>query len=276
MPLSPATRRGTTVVELLIALGLVLVLTLIVGSVLRRTQDTYRAAAQRMDRRQSLRIAATFLPAELRELDAPDGDIVAMSPTAVTVRAPRQFAVLCRAQPAGPPGLATLVVAARPRYGLREFAADTDSLWVLSELLTWVPGDVVSLGSGSCADGSAGRQLTVALTATDRLPLGTPVLGFETVTYRLYRSSSDGRWYVGQQTTTDLQPVLGPVPSDGLSFTYLDSSGAVTTVPAQVSLIEVRVRAATIEPIRDVSGRLGRPVDSVVTVIALRNNRHGE
>jgi hypothetical protein len=99
------------------------------------------------------------------------------------------------------------------------------------------------------------------------------VLGFETLTYRLYRSSEDGRWYVGQQVGADLQPVLGPVTRDGLAFTYFDSIGAVTDQPNRVSLVEVRVRAPTMEPVRSSAGRLGTPVDSVVLAVALRNNR---
>lgn len=108
---------------------------------------------------------------------------------------------------------------------------------------------------------------------TGMIPLGAPVLGFETVTYRLYRSGEDGRWYVGMKTAVDLQPVLGPVTSDGLALAYYDSSGAVTAEPSQVSMIEVRVRAETPRPIRRSSGRLERSVDSLVTVVSLRNNR---
>ena len=102
---------------------------------------------------------------------------------------------------------------------------------------------------------------------------GAPVRGFETVGYRLYRSSEDGRWYVGLQSGSDLQPVLGPVTTDGLAFRYLDSSGAATALPSRVAMIEVRVRARTQAPIRDGRGRLGQPVDSVVSLVSLRNNR---
>jgi hypothetical protein len=273
-------RRGTTVVELVVALGLFGILSLAVVGVLRRTEDAYRAQTQRIDRRQSLRVAAAFLPAELRELDARDGDLIAMQPTAITIRAPRQFGVLCRVPALGPAGVATLVLRNAPSYGLRDFDADTDSLWLLSEGISaapaddrWVEGDVVSVGSAPCADGRAGRRVTTALGPGDGFALGAPVLGFEVITYRLYRSSEDGRWYIGQQTATDFQPVLGPVTTNGLALAYFDSSGSVTTDPSRVSVIEVRVRAATIEPIRDGGGRLGRPVDSLVTVVALRNNR---
>ena len=66
---------------------------------------------------------------------------------------------------------------------------------------------------------------------------------------------------------------LSPVTPNGLALTYLDSTGIVTGDPASVRLIDVRVRAATVEPIRDAGGRLSQPVDSLVTLVALRNNR---
>jgi hypothetical protein len=74
------------------------------------------------------------------------------------------------------------------------------------------------------------------------------------------------------KTATDLQPLLGPVTSDGLAFAYFDSSGAVTTDPTRVSLIEIRVRTEAVQPVRR-AGRLERQVDSLVTLVALRNNR---
>lgn len=265
-------RRGTTLVELLVALGLLGVVSLAVVGVLVRTQRAYRALTAQIDRRQSLRAAAALLPTELRELDAADGDLVALAPTAITIRAPRELAVLCRDLVAGLPGPAALTLRGTPRYGLRDADPDTDSLWILSPEPRWVLADVTSVGSAPCADGSSGRRVTVTLPSAEAFPIGSPLLVFEDVTYRLYRSSEDGRWYIGQGTATDFQPVIGPVTATGLSLAYFDSTGAATTDGRRVRLIEVRVRAATNEPIRDATGRLGKPVDSVVTLVALRNN----
>ncbi|HTH63113.1 MAG TPA: prepilin-type N-terminal cleavage/methylation domain-containing protein [Gemmatimonadales bacterium] len=269
------TRRGVTLTELLVALVLFGVLSLAVVGVMRSTLTGYRATVQGIDRRQNLRIAAAFLPAELRELDAADGDLVAMQPTAITLRAARQLGALCRDQPAGPAGSASLVLSDALRYGLRNFDPAGDSLWILAgaDDDRWVRGGVTALGAAPCTDGRPGLRLGVALPATDGFAFGTPVLGFETVTYKLYRSSEDGRWYVGEQEGASLQPLLGPVTPNGLSFAYLDSTGTPTTDPTRVRLIEVRVRAVTVEPIRDASGHLVKPVDSLVTLVALRNNR---
>jgi prepilin-type N-terminal cleavage/methylation domain-containing protein len=271
----PLIRRGVTVVELLVALVLFGVCSTVVAGVMRRFLGGYRATVQSIDRRQNLRIAAAFLPTELRTLDATDGDIVRMTRTAVMIRAPRVFGVLCRDQPAGVTGAVVLVLSDALRYGVRNIDPDGDSLWILAAGGDdrWVRAGVTSIGAGPCADGAPGIRLDVTLPTVDGFPRGTPVLGFETVTYRLYRSSEDGRWYVGEQTGASLQPLLGPVTPDGLALSYLDSAGAVTSDPTLVRLIDVRVRAATVEPIRDASGSLGQPVDSLVTLVALRNNR---
>jgi prepilin-type N-terminal cleavage/methylation domain-containing protein len=272
----PLTPRGATLPELLIALTLLGIIAATVAGVLRRTQDAYRAQTLTIDRAQNLRVASAFLPAELRELDATDGDIEAMAPTAITIRAPRQLALLCRPpRSAGLPGVVALTVRDSPRYGMRDFNPRTDSLWALRADAdsgdAWALGSITAVSTDSCPGGQPGRRLTVALDA--EIASGAPILGFETLTYRLYRSSEDGRWYVGQQVGADLQPVLGPVTRDGLAFAYFDSSGALTDQPNRVSLVEVRVRAPTMEPVRSAGGRLGIQVDSVIVAVALRNNR---
>jgi hypothetical protein len=248
-----------------------------VVGLLRDSQRAYRAQTQRIDVRQNLRIAAALLPIELRELDAAGGDLVAMGPSAITIRAQRQLAVLCRPARAGsgPNGI-TFVVRDAPVSGVRDLRP-ADSVLVFSDGDAstpdddgWATGAIGTLATDTCPDGRAGRRIAATLRAAAGRPpgfwgigTGAPVLGFESLSYRLYRSSEDGRWYVGQQSGGDLQPVLGPVTSDGLSLTYLDSSGATTTDATRVAMIQVRVRART----------SGGVLDSVTTLVWLRNNR---
>jgi len=279
------TRRGFTLPEFLVALALLGALGAAALTLMRGTGDVTRAQAQMIDVRQNLRIAAAFLPIELRELDAADGDLVAMGRAAITIRAQRRLAVLCRPPLAGPtPGSLILTVRGVPSAGIRDFNPAVDSVLVFADGDPgtpdddgWAVGSFGSLASDPCPDGSPGRRFPVLLRPAPAgewgITNGAPVQGFETVTYRLYRSSEDGRWYVGQQTAADLQPVLGPVTSDGLAFSYLDSSGAVTTEPSRVALIDVRVSANTRRRIRDTRGALWQPVDSLRVVVWLRNNR---
>ncbi len=78
-------RRGFTLPELLVSLTLVGVLGAAVVGLLRGTQDAYRAESQQIDVRQNLRIAAALLPGELKELNAVDGDLVAMGAAALVI-----------------------------------------------------------------------------------------------------------------------------------------------------------------------------------------------
>lgn len=281
------TSRGVSLVEVLVALTLSGLLAAAAAGVLRHTQNFYRAATQEIDVSQSLRVAGAFLPAELRELDAVDGDVVAMTPTAVTIRAARQLAALCRPpSPGDAPGSVHLTLRTPAFSQLRDLNPATDSLWVFREgdPLSpddddWVVAAITALEPDTCPDGGAGRRVTAVPRFAPgqsldegQVAAGAPVLGFETVTYRLYRSSADRRWYVGMETSSDLQPVLGPVTDDGLVFTYLDSTGAAAAQAARVRAIEFRVRARTVEAIRTRDGRLDRPLDSLVAVVFLRNN----
>lgn len=282
------TQQGVSLTELLVALTITGIVTAGALGVVRHVQDASRKEALEIERARTLRIAAALLPAELRELDAADGDLVAMAPDALTIRAPRALGALCRAPRfESIPLRAVLTLRDSPRFGLRDFTPGADSLWIYYEgdAATraddgWLRASLDSLVPDLCPGGHAGVRAAVGLgpaagqrLAVGTIPAGAPVLSFETVTYRLYRSSSDGRWYIGLETGEggNLQPILGPVTRAGLGFTYLDSAGAPTADPARVALIELRVRAATVEPVRMADGRLAATLDSLVAVVALRN-----
>jgi hypothetical protein len=156
---------------------------------------------------------------------------------------------------------------------VRDFDPEVDSLLIHVDGDAWVPAGLSAEGGGTCADGAPGRVLTVHLPAQQgSTALGAPIRGFEIVTYRLYRAS-DGLWHIGllDRAGGTIQPLIGPVAPDGFELTYYDSAGAGTSLPERVSVIELKVRAGTVEPVR-AAGALVRPLDSVVVVVALRNN----
>ena len=241
---------------------------------LASNQRIYQSQTQLIDRRQSIRAAEAILPAELRELDATDGDIIAFSPTSITLRAMRQLGFVCAAPR---PDMARVAIRASPLFGLRDFDPETDSLLVYApgeDDGGWVPGPLSSIGGGTCDDGSSARLLGTTLAASAGAAMGAPVRGFEVVTYRLYRAS-DGQWQIGLATGRGgaIQPLIGPVTPAGLELIYRDASGVPVADPVRVAVIEIRLRAPTNQPIRRAGGGLERPVDSTVVVVALRNNR---
>ncbi len=288
------TRRGFTLVELLVALVLLGLITAGIYRVLVNNQRIYQAQTQRIDLQQNIRAGVTLLPAELRELDAADGDLVAMSATSITVRASRQLAIICSLPVVGVPvgGVAPVTMAIRvdPFYNLRDFNTATDSVFVYYEGNQgstdddgWVRGNIRAIANLNCEDGTAGRQLVTSLLfgvnqipATGNIQRGSPVRGYETVTYSVYQAA-DNRWYLGYQSTTGAgvrQPLIGPLlDANGVTFDYFNVNGAVTAVPAQVAQIQITLRAQTAQPVRTGAGPQRFVTDSVVTRVSLRNNR---
>ncbi|MGH7645765.1 MAG: PulJ/GspJ family protein [Gemmatimonadales bacterium] len=280
-------RRGLTLVELLVAMALLGVVSTGIYGVLVSSQRTSHAQAQRIDLQQNLRAAASLLPAELRELDASEGDIAALSPTSMTIRAMRQLAIVCR-RPALGGALSGVgfVVRAAPFFGSRDFNPATDSLLIYYEGDEgtrqddgWVLARLTAVGAQNCGDGTPGRRLTANLLMPPPqwnlpgvVPNGAPVRGFEWVTYRVYQAA-DAQWYLGLQSGGDTQPLVGPLSGGtGLTFTYYDSAGVVTGNPAHVAEIEIVIRGITAQPIHH-AGSLSTTADSLVTRVALRNNR---
>ena len=88
-------RRGFTTVELMVVLVIGGVIAAAIGSVLRRQQRFFTNAATLVQRRGSLRDATAILPAEVRALAPPDGDIIAFSDSALEMHATIGAAVAC-------------------------------------------------------------------------------------------------------------------------------------------------------------------------------------
>ena len=260
-------RGGFSLAEVLVALALLGIVAVGAGRLLLTEQRSYREIGQRADLADNLRAAADILAADLWSLDAVDGDILALGPDSIRIRAERRFAVVCR-------GLAgALTFRSSLAFGVRDFRAG-------DSILVYVPGDSIwSVGAvttgpapAACPDSAPGERIDVSLAGS--VPsAGTPVRGFEIVTYRLYRAS-DGAYYLGVRDAGGLQPLAGPLTADGLRLGFVDSAGAFAGDPRGTFAIRIRVRALSAEPVF----RRGRSVtldDSVVVWVTLRNNRRG-
>jgi prepilin-type N-terminal cleavage/methylation domain-containing protein len=293
--MSLLTRRGFTLVELMIAIVLLGIVSAALYKVLLNNQRTFAAQTQRIDLQQNIRAAATILPAEFRELDAADGDIRAMSATSITIRAMRQMAIICTA-PVLPSGATmTFTVRQAPFFGNRQTFIAGDSILIFYDGNPgtraddrWVLGAVtVAPTNLNCPDPTPpGPQPGFLVTAAPTWPAapfnvagaitaGAPVRGFSTVMYSLWQSPSDNQYYLAQTTSGSTQPLIGPLTgANGLSFVYYDSTGTTQTAAlALVRMIEIRVRGRTAQVIRQANDpALAYKTDSVIARVALRNN----
>ena len=286
-------RRGFTLVELLVALALLGIVSAALYRVLVNNQRLYMAQTQRIDLSQNIRAASAILPAEFRELDASEGDILAMSSDSLYIRAMRWLGFLCnRPDLAAINNVSLIVRGGAPGtqlfFGSRQIN-QSDELFIyydgnqasrLDDF--WAIGLLIAAPNGqNCDDGTNGQRLLANVNllglgppVTGAITFGAPVRGWERVTYKLYQAG-DGLWYIGfRPFGQTMQPLIGPVLPNGLTLQYYDVNGNVTAIRNQVARIDITVRARTTAAVRDGGQAAARvAVDSVVTSVALRNNR---
>ncbi len=281
-----APHRGFTLAELLVGVVLGGVVTAAVCRLLQDNQRFYRSQSQVLEVQQGLRAVAHVLSGELRELDARDGDLVALGRDSVTIRAMRGFGIVC-----GPPDAAgeSLVIADALTVETREpdpsrdralVFADGDAASAADDV--WLDFGVAAVSSGkSCSDGSPATLvgLSGAAAALAGVSEGSPLRTYERTTYRLYADAEGLAWlgerHLSSGAWSPLSPVAGPLRrGDGIAFTYRDSSGAETAAPDAVAGVDIVLRGLSTEPIaipgRRATGQRYR--DSMAVRVTLRNN----
>lgn len=296
----PMSRRGFTMIELLVALVLLGLVSTAIYRVLVNNQRLYMAQTQRIDLSQNIRASNTILSSEFRELDAFDGDIAAMTATSIDIRAMRWLSFICVAPAlagnnAGNQMIIRGNAVGTPMFfGSRYINENTDSLLIYLDgnqttrtddyfvpaRLAATPGNQQCPAVGAVAaqpgtrivfDGNfiAGTNVAGAIT------VGAPVRGFERARYALYQPAGDTSWYLGfQPAGQTMQPLIGPLLTNGLTFSYFNAAGAVTAVRTQVARIDVTVRARSQNAVRRGGQEAARTiVDSITFSVALRNNR---
>ena len=283
-------RRGFTLVELLVAMVLLGIVSTAIYKTMLAAQRFSTAQNQQINLQATLRLAPV-LANELRQIDASDSDIVSMSSRSITFRAMRQLGFICN-----PPVLGgaltspvTLTVRNTPLYSLRGFNTTTDSLLIFYEGKSdrsddgWMPASLTAVASLNCPDGTAGTVLTAVI----RSPLqtgqsntngyvtnGSPVWGFEPVTYRVFLPAGDSLYWIGYQSGTTTRPYIGPLSdSTGLALSYYDSTGAVTANRTRVALIKMQLQARSQTALPGATGTLSPKASGVTLWVALRNNK---
>jgi len=279
------TRRGFTLAELLIAMVLFGIVSTAIYQVLVNNQRVYRQQTQRIELTDNIRSAVAIVQTDLRELNAADpagSDIVEMTDSSLTYKAMRSLYVTCQPASGGTVILDTTMI------GLRALDAEFDSLLVFADLNTQLASDDVwrhvnvtaVQRSNSCPSGRPSINVSVSpsIAGADSALAGYPVRGFEVVDVRRYADASGAIWlgsrrYSKSSGWSGLQPIVGPLASGGLRFAYFARDGSITSNRSQVARIGITVIGRTSQPVRLNTGSMGYLTDSLVTYVALRNNR---
>ncbi len=282
--------RGFTFIELLVSMILLGVVSLAVYQLLTNNQRLYRQQAERSDLNATLRGATSILPMELREVNAADtmgSDITNMTPTSITYKAMRRLYFACN-DPVDAGTAGSIDLWQNPFFGGGYPNPLRDSVVIFAEANPvtrmdnyWIHANVAAVTYGTLCPGT---QPSVTVTLSDVYPAngladataGTPVRGYEMLQVLTYQDARGDAWlgvrqFVKGTGWAATQPLLGPLAGRGVEFTYLDTAGVATNLPAQVARIEVLVPGLTREPVR-AAGQLQRVSDTLTTTVAVRNN----
>lgn len=284
-------RTGFTLIEIIIALALGSIVATVVYKSIVASQRATQAGVQQIDVRQNLRAGVTYMGSVIRELDAAENDITVATATRFQFRAMRWSAVQCQPPAASGASAVQYTIARRAFHGLRTPDAVEDSVLVFRDGDrfsrsddSWIVGSLIGLGVGNCPNGSPATTITVEITAASGgqaagiggVFVGAPIRGFQAEEISLFQGPN-GRWWLGDRTAdrsgswTAVRPLIGPLTAAGMALEYYDSTGAVTGVPTDIASVALTLRGESRERVRR-GENVDFARDSLVTVIALRNN----
>ena len=237
-------RGGFTLVEMIVVVGLMGIVMAALYQTILATQRTTNSQVQRIDVQQSTRAAGLYLSHLLRELDAADGDVLVSGATTLRIRAMGWTGVLCT-PPVAAGSQIQFTIARGFLFGVRPPEAARDSVLLYAdgdpEIRTddvWLFGGLTTVAAGACPDASPGAVLQVDVSGASGGPaaaladvtLGSPIRGFSVEELSLYLQGGD--YWLGRRTAdrggtwSAMRPLIGPLKTDGLAFTYFDDVGA--------------------------------------------------
>lgn len=245
----PLTRRGFTLVELLVAAVISGVLAVLTGGLVATSASRLRERSERMALEQALRVSLGAAAAMLEPLGADSvagPDLSQTGAGSFVARSSRATGVLCAAAPH-----MLQVRAGTPWWrAVRGLVAGRDSLLIatLGGPDRWIAAPLLGApSSGACPDGSAGFFLptVVSPAAAALIGAGSPLRVFEPVELRIY-ASGGGSWIGLRQVKTGeaIQPLAGPFTGAGLSLAYTDWS-AMPASGSAVAQVTLMVRGLT-------------------------------
>lgn len=305
-PLGAARRRGTSLVELLAAL----VLFAIVGAATLRALDRqarlHEGLLVILESNAQHAAAHEAVAVQLRGLSPPAGDLARLSDSAVAFRLPVGIGLACDVTPPTIDLVPDTTAAGQTFSAWHTSPQPGDSVWVFDEGATdmaaddgWVAAPVaaVTRTAGRCPGSAlldpvldAARpawRLTLAGPLPSTVIAGAAVRLTRLARFAQYRGATGEYWLgfseVNPMTAAwiTIQPMSGPylpfnaaVPaSGGVALGARDSSGAPAAPLAMPASVRLATRTRAARSLR-MDGRARGPfLDSLHTVIALRNAR---
>jgi prepilin-type N-terminal cleavage/methylation domain-containing protein len=302
--MSTRNRGGFSLAEIMVALVLLGIVCGGIMTVIMRQQTFYRSATDVIDTRQQIRQATTVVPVDLRGVSSVGGDIIAMSDSALDVRANIGSGIVCSHT------ANTITVPPVDQWGGKVFTSfltkpslndvalvfndstpgTQDDTW---QVLTITGIDSTLVGCGSFTDvvNDASKYrytYTVSPLLSTLIIDGAPVRFARRAKYAIYKSTSDQLWWLGYRecrgdgsSCAAIQPVSGPyrayiandTVNSGISFVYRDVSNSVTNVAANVARIELFVHGETQAPVALGGGVPVKYRDYQKVTIAIRNRQ---
>ena len=284
-------RRGFTLIEILVVMGLLAVILSAVYQSIGSTQRLTGTQVQRLHVQQNTRAAALYLGYALRELDASDGDLRSASATSVRIRGMRWAGVLCT-DPQSTVGGVGFMLRDSLMFGVRAPNSTLDSILLFRDGDPtvrvddrWLVGGLQSVANGNCPDGAPGTVIITSITAASGgadsalvgITAGAPIRGFQLEEISLWDDAGE-RWLARRSADrggswTAMEKLVGPLTVNGLQFAYFDSTGAAATSVTEVASVGLVVRGRSPKPAHLSSGGIGYVHDSVITRVTLRNNQ---
>lgn len=274
----PAPRAGFTIIELLVASVIGLILLGNVVQVLSVQSRGYRKQREVIDVRETAREAAALLSWDLRQAGFGESAPIAIGANSITLRSPRGLGTICAKHP-------TLARYALWKSGGNILATVDDSALVYQlGRDKWIPlkvtavGTPAAMGITACAwPGARPPDVVVEVAVTSKkdtsgILVGAAYRSFRKVQYAEYQLNS--RWWLGRKVgaAATYEQLTGPLlapASNGLSFAYYDSTGAVTANPLLVKAIAFTLRTESYKNTY-VGNSYTYQRDSLTTRIALR------
>jgi prepilin-type N-terminal cleavage/methylation domain-containing protein len=294
-------RRGFTLVELMVSVVLLGIIAVAGARVLRVVLNTTSAQMGLAASQGAVRVGVLALPQEFREIGydsipvsgAVTSDLEAIAAHQITLRAMRGLGLTC-----GTPTLTAFTIR-KPVMGIRgPLITDGFLLFVESDPNyglddQWVPMQVTVIDSTASCGGQAAITFTLAAPpeldpvahtaiAISQVFVGGPIRWYERVQYGAWRDPADGVAYLGFRSLSlgqrELSPILGPlVDTTGFALTYYSANGDVldpqSASPVRVRSIGLDIHGATAAEVSLAgSTRRSPAVTSVSTRVALRNS----